>query len=192
MLNNVLERKDLKANIKLLIKSMVSAGLVILAVLLPQLVHLVYGAQGGMKFLPMYIPAIIGGILLGAKLGALIGVLSPLTSFLLTSAFSSPMPLATRLPFMVIELGLFGLISGLFSKKVNENPLWAFVAVLSAQLVGRGSFILLTMLFGNYFSLTTELVLTQIKMGYLGLIIQLLVTPILMVILKKVFDKNND
>ncbi len=55
----------------------------------------------------------MAGLLLGPAYGAAVGVLSPLLSALLTG-----MPPLTRLPFMVLELLVYGLVSGLCAKKL--------------------------------------------------------------------------
>lgn len=46
-------------------------------VLLPQVFHLLGGAQAGGMFLPMHFPVIIGGFFLGPVYGLLLGVLTP-------------------------------------------------------------------------------------------------------------------
>lgn len=56
MIENILARKGISLKIRLTVKSLVSAGVIILAVMLPQLVHLAAGPSGGMTWLPMYLP----------------------------------------------------------------------------------------------------------------------------------------
>ena len=53
-----LARKGISLKIRLTVKSLVSAGVIILAVVLPQLVHLAAGPSGGMTWLPMYLSLI--------------------------------------------------------------------------------------------------------------------------------------
>lgn len=132
MVENVLTAKGLNVKIKISIKTAISVVLIAMAVGLPQLVHLAAGAQGGMQWLPMYLPVLLGGCLLGMWWGLGIGVLSPVVSFAITSAAGNPMPLAARLPFMIVELAVFAVISGLFSKKITQNKWLAFPAVLLA------------------------------------------------------------
>ena len=47
MIENVLVRKNLSFKLKIAVKTIISAGIVALAVILPQLVHLAYGQAGG-------------------------------------------------------------------------------------------------------------------------------------------------
>ena len=63
MLENVLVRRNCSFKIKVTVKSFVSIGIVALAVILPQLVHLAAGQAGGVKWLPMYLPVLLGGCL---------------------------------------------------------------------------------------------------------------------------------
>ena len=144
MIENILARKGISLKIRLTVKSLVSAGVIILAVMLPQLVHLAAGPSGGMTWLPMYLPVLLGGCLLGTWWGLGVGILSPLVSFAVTSAMGSAMPAAARLPFMTAELAVFAAVSGLFSAKISENGWMAFPAVLLAAVSGRAVFLLLT------------------------------------------------
>ena len=121
MIENILARKGISLKIRLTVKSLVSAGIVVLAVMLPQLVHLAAGPSGGMTWLPMYLPVLLGGCLLGKWWGLGVGILSPLVSFAVTSAMGNAMPAAARLPFMTAELAVFAAVSGLFSEKISEN-----------------------------------------------------------------------
>lgn len=121
MIESILVSKNVQTKTKITIKTLISVGLIVLAVGLPQLVHLVAGAQGGMTWLPMYLPVLIGGCLLGTWWGLGIGIASPIISFLITYAAGSPMPALERLPFMVLELAVFAGVTGLFSKKIATN-----------------------------------------------------------------------
>lgn len=111
MIETVLEKKNVRLGMRITVKAVLSAGLGALAVLLPQLVHLVAGAQGGVQWLPMYLPVLLGGCLLGWRWGLGIGIIAPLMSFAVTSATGNAMPAATRLPYMVAELAVFAAVS---------------------------------------------------------------------------------
>ncbi len=99
MIETVLAKKEVSFNFAVTVKALVAAGVVLLAALLPQLVHLALGASGGAAWLPMYLPVLIGGCVLGWKWGLGVGILSPLFSFCITWAFGDPMPAAVRLPY---------------------------------------------------------------------------------------------
>ncbi len=191
MFENALSIRRVSLKGKIALKSAVSLGLIALAVVLPQIVHLAFGQVGGVKWLPMYLPVLIGGCLLGSKWALAVGVLSPLTSFFITSASGAAMPAASRLPFMMAELAVFALISGLFTKKINENGAWAFVAVVCAQIVGRGVFLTLAAAFSS--ALAPSVVWAQIQTGFAGLIAQALIVPVIIIALRAVLirEKND-
>lgn len=194
MLENVLVGRKCSIKIKMTIKSLIAAGLVALAVILPQLVHLALGQPGGVQWLPMYLPALLGGCLLGAWWGLGIGVASPLVSFLITSIWNNPMPVAARLPFMMVELAVFAAVSGLFTKKIAENGWMAFPAVLLAQVSGRAVFMLLVLIFQAVTPFTPELIWSQIQTGLLGMVLQAVLVPFLVMGLRFVLyrEKKGD
>ncbi len=179
MLENALVRRNCSLRVKITVKTLVSAGIVVLAVLLPQLVHLAAGQAGGVRWLPMYLPVLLGGCLLGWGWGLGVGLLSPLVSFALTSAWGAPMPALARLPFMMAELAVFAAVSGLFSDKIARNGWMAFPAVLLAAVSGRAFFLLLAVLFQSVAPFTPALVWSQIAEGLLALVLQAVLVPFL-------------
>ena len=179
MLENALVRRNCSLRVKITVKTLASAGIVVLAVLLPQLVHLAAGQAGGVRWLPMYLPVLLGGCLLGWGWGLGVGLLSPLVSFALTSAWGAPMPALARLPFMMAELAVFAAVSGLFSDKIARNGWMAFPAVLLAAVSGRAFFLLLAVLFQSVAPFTPALVWSQIAEGLLALVLQAVLVPFL-------------
>ena len=177
MLETALERKNIKFGVKITVKALISAGVIALAVILPQLVHLFSGAAGGAKWLPMYLPVLIGGCLLGWRWGLGVGVLSPVVSFLITSMTGNAMPAASRLPYLIAELAVFAVVSGVFSKKISENLWLAFPAVLLAQVSGRAVFLMVAAIFQSIAPLSAAAVWSQIQTGLLGLVLQAVLVP---------------
>ena len=205
MLENVLTKNNAASKTKITCKTLVSIGLIALAVVLPQLVHLALGQPGGVQLLPMYLPVLIaggvqllpmylpvliGGCLLGWRWAMFVGVLSPLASFALTSLMGNPMPVLARLPFMMAELAVFAVVSGLFSNKIYKNGLWAFPAVLAAQLAGRAVFLGLAFIFQSVAPFTAEMIWSQILAGWLGLAIQLIAVPLIVIGLRAILVKE--
>ena len=140
----------------------------------------------------MYLPVLIGGCLLGAKWGLAVGALSPLVSFLITSAMGSPMPMAARLPFMMAELAFFALVSGLFTKKIADNGLWAFPAVILAQVTGRAVFLGLIAATQSMTDFTVPMIWSQIQTSVVGLLAQAIIVPVIIIGLRKLMVKDND
>lgn len=179
MIESVLVRRNATLRVKVTVKMLVSLAVVALAVLLPQLVHLAAGAQGGVQWLPMYLPVLLGGCLLGWQWGLGVGVLSPVVSFAVTALAGDPMPAAARLPYMMAELAVFAAVSGLFSNKIVRNGWMAFPAVLLAQVAGRLTFLALAAVFQAVSPLTAAAVWSQIRAGLLGMVAQAVVVPFL-------------
>ncbi len=192
MIESILTAKNLKTGVKITVKTLIAAGIVALAVILPQIVHLFAGAQGGVQWLPMYLPVLLGGCLLGWKWGLGIGVLSPLVSFAFTSLLGSPMPVAARLPYMMAELAVFAVVSGLFSDKIAENGWMAFPAVLLAQVSGRVAFLLLAAVFQGVSSLSAATVFAQIRTGLLGLVLQAVIVPFIVMGLRALLNRHKE
>jgi len=192
MLENVLTKQNATARKKLTLNAILSVGLIALAVILPQIVHLALGQPGGVQLLPMYLPVLIGGCLLGWKWALAVGVLSPVVSFAITSLMGNPMPALPRLPFMMAELAVFALVSGLFSKRIYENGLWAFPAVILAQLAGRAVFLGLVAIFQSVAPFSVETIWGQICAGWPGLLIQAIVVPLLIIAIRAVLVKKDD
>lgn len=188
MIENALKNRSLK--VKIAVKSLIAAGLIVLAVSLPQLIHVAFGSSGGIQWLPMYLPVLLGGCLLGVWWGVGIGISSPLVSFLITSLAGNPMPAAARLPFMVAELAVFAVVSGLFSKKIAENGWMAFPAVLLAEVAGRSVFMVLVLIFQGVTPFTPALIWEQIQTGFAGLILQAVLAPFIVMGLGLLMKKH--
>ena len=100
------------------------------------------------------------------------------------------MPALERLPFMIIELAIFALVAGLFSKKISENGWLAFPAVLLAQVAGRMTFITLVAIFQNLLSFNVATVWTQIQTGLIGLVLQAVLVPLVIMLLNHLLNRK--
>ena len=191
MINSILQKTSFSLKIKITIKTLISIAFVGLSVLLPQLVHIAFGQTGGIKLLPMYMPVIISSLLLGYKWGLGIGIISPLISFLITNVLlNSPMPSFERLPFMMLELGVISLISGMFAKLVEKNVWYSLIAVLASFVAGRCILILSVAIFQNYVTFTPTLIFNQIISGLIGIAIQMALIPLIVWGIDKLSKSN--
>lgn len=160
----------------LLMNSLAVLTAVVASLLLPQLFHALgiisgIGSAAGEMFLPMHIPVMIAGLCFGPVVGTAAGILSPLVSFML-----SGMPGAAVLPFIVVELTVYGLASGLLSKaKLNS-----FVKLLIVQVAGHiarvASVTAAISFFGNT-AFTYGTMALFITTGVFGILIQWLLIP---------------
>ncbi len=190
MFEKALTQRSVASGKKITLKALLSAGLIALAVVLPQIVHIAHGQPGGVQLLPMYLPVLLGGCLLGSKWALSVGVLSPVVSFAITSLMGSPMPALQRLPFMIAELAVFALVSGLFTNKIYENGLWAFPAVISAQIAGRLVFLGLVALFQSVTPFSVAMIWGQIQTGLIGLAVQAVLVPLLVIAIRALLIKD--
>lgn len=97
-------------------RSIAAAASVAATVVLPQIVHYAgvvtgLGASLGESLLPMQLPVLAVGLLVGPEAGVAAGVLGPVLSFAITG-----MPPAAVLPFLVVELAVYGLAAGALSR----------------------------------------------------------------------------
>lgn len=164
-----------------------AALLMAAAVLLPQLFHLVGGPAAGSIFLPMHLPVFLAGIFIGPYYAAAVGLLSPLLSFLMTG-----MPPAALLPFMMVELTCYGLISGFLSRKGFHTLLCLISAQIGGRLVEAAVLFAAAALFHVNVS-PAAMVFAATVTGLPGIAIQLVLIPAAVVLLRKVdhFDRAN-
>lgn len=115
------------------IKRMTLAAVcVALCVVLPIAFHAIPDA--GSVFLPMHIPVLICGMICGWPYGFICGLMGPLVSSALTG-----MPPLAVLPAMMVECGVYGLVSGLALKFVRTRSTYAdlYIALVAAMIAGR-------------------------------------------------------
>ncbi len=155
-------------------QTLATVGAIAAAVILPQLFHLMGAVSGlgtalGETFLPMHLPIILAG----PYVGAIAGVLSPLISFALTG-----MPTVAMLPFMMIELCVYGLSAGLL-RSVNLPNI---VKVLIAQVAGRGvraiAILIAVYAFGNT-AVPVAVIWNSIVAGIFGIVLQWALIPLI-------------
>lgn len=190
MIESILTSKKFGLSQKVIVKAIIAVLTIVAAVGLPQICHLAIGGNSGIRFLPMYLPVLMGALLLGSGWGVVIGVLSPVISYLITTAAGTPMPALARLPFMAFELAVFAVVAGAFSKLVMKNGLFAFVAVIVAEIVGRAAFVAAVAIFGKATPLSVSLVWSQIKIGWVGLVVNAVIVPLCAILVKTVCGGN--
>lgn len=192
MIDAILSNRGASVKARITVKTLISAVVIALAVALPQLLHVASGAAGGVRWLPMYLPVIVGACVLGVKWGAVTALLSPVVSFLLTSALSSPMPAAARLPFMASELVVMAIIAGSFSSLVNKNAAFGILAVFSALVLGRAFFMLSVVIFQSVTPFTPAVIWGQIVTGIPGLIVNFVAASALIALFSLLIKGERD
>lgn len=158
-------------------KALLTALMVSVAVILPQICHLLggqlgYGSRLGEMLLPMHLPVMLAGMLWGPWAGLFCGLVSPVASFALTG-----MPGVALLPFMTVELAVYGLSAGL----LRRTNLPSLVQVVLTQVAGRvaRAAVLAVAIYGFGFArLPISIVWTSITAGVAGIVIQWAVLPL--------------
>lgn len=115
------------------VKRMTMAAVcVALCVVLPIAFHAIPDA--GSVFLPMHIPVLICGMICGWPYGFICGLMGPLVSSALTG-----MPPIAFLPAMMVECGVYGLVSGLMLKFVRTRSTYGdlYISLVTAMIAGR-------------------------------------------------------
>lgn len=113
-------------------RTVLGALCVALCVVLPIAFHAIPNA--GSIFLPMHIPVLLCGLVCGWPYGFICGLMGPMLSSLLTG-----MPPAAMLPSMMVECGVYGMVSGIVLKTVRTGRTTAdlYIALIGAMLAGR-------------------------------------------------------
>lgn len=167
-----------KPKLSVKVQSLAAISAVAAAVALPQLFHAMGAVSGlgtalGEIFLPMHLPVILVGLLAGPYAGAVAGLLSPLCSFAL-----SGMPYFAMLPFMMIELFVYGLAAGL----LRNIKLPDAAKVLAAQIAGRAvravAILISVYGFGNG-TVGAAVIWKSIPAGIFGIVLQLVLIPLI-------------
>ena len=145
------------------------------AVTLPRIIHMLGTATGlstslGETLLPMHLPIILAGLLAGPFAAGTAGFLSPLISFSLTG-----MPTSAMLPFMIIELAVYGVCAGILKHITIPDIAKVFISQLAGRAI-RGAAILI-----GFYCIGTvvkpEIIFTSVKTGLVGIILQLVIIP---------------
>ncbi len=167
-----------KPRLSVKMQAIATLAAIVGAVAVPQIFHALGAVSGvgtslGEAFLPMHLPIILVGLLAGPYAGAIAGLLGPLASFAL-----SGMPGAVMLPFMMIELCVYGLAAGL----LRNVKLPTLVKVLAVQIAGRavraGAILLAVYAFGND-QIAVSTIWTSITAGLFGLALQWALLPLI-------------
>lgn len=142
----------------------------------------------GDSLLPMHIPVMLCGILCGYGYGAAIGFILP---FLRSVCFGMP-PIYPNAVWMSAELLTYGIVIGLLYKKLPQNLPGVYLSLILSQISGRIIWgltkTLLLSINGKFFTFTMF-----ISGGFVdaipGIILQLLLIPTIISILKPIISK---
>ena len=153
-----LKRKDLITAIILLA----------LAIILTLAIHFTKFNEA--TFSPMHLPVLLAGFILGPGYGLVIGLLSPIINSLLKIIPTFPIAWA-----IVVELGLYGVMSGLLYKKSGMKIIPALIV---SMIIGKIGGALILQVLGEHIKIITFVAIPDI-------IIQLVLVPLIIKIYEK-------
>ena len=169
-------------------KTIITAICMALCVVLPMAFHAI--PNGGTLFSPMHLPVFLCGLVCGWQYGLLCGIFGPVLS-----SFITGMPGMGYLPTMMVELALYGFISGLLINLIHTGKKTAdiYISLLSAMLIGR----IITGIVRAFIFAPGSITLQAWATGYFvsclpGIIIQLLLIPQIVILTKKVISKREN
>jgi uncharacterized membrane protein len=171
----------------------IGAMMIALSIILPQIFHFTGIPQVGAVFLPMHIPVLLAGFILGPVYGTVIGVVAPVISYFITA-----MPTAERLPFMIGELAVYGLVSGLMYHQANMKniKMGTLISLVVAMLAGRVFYAGMLFVASKYMGIScggAMAAVTATVTGIYGIVLQIVVIPPIVYACKKggfINDKN--
>lgn len=154
-------------------------------IVLPQLFHLTGIPQAGEIFLPMHIPVLLTGFIIGGDYGLIIGMLTPLISHFVTG-----MPAAPRLPFMIGELAIYGLVCGLLYRNagLKNKKFGGVISLIASMLAGRLFYAAMLFVAADILNIEcggAVAAVTATVKGIYGIGLQLLVIPPIVYAAKK-------
>lgn len=162
-------------------KEVITAVCIALCVVLPMAFHTIPNA--GKIFCPMHIPVLLCGLVCGWPYGLLCGIAGPVLSCMILQ-----MPPIALLPSMMIELSVYGMVTGLMMCLVHTGKFLAdiYISLGVSMLAGRlaaGAAQALIFNLGQY-SLALW-VTSYFISAWPGLVLQIVLIPTIMAALKK-------
>ena len=159
---------------------------VALGLVLPLLFH---ALGAGPIFLPMHIPVLLCGLLFGWQFGAVCGLAVPI----LSSVFTSMPPIFPTAVAMMFELCTYGVLTGVFHRKLHWNIYSALIfAMLGGRLVSGIANAVLMGVSGKPYGIQAFVTSAFVE-SLPGIILQIVLVPFLVLALEKtkIFRKEN-
>lgn len=151
---------------------------------LPRIFHLLVGSSAGQVFLPMHIAVLIAALTFGGISSLFVAGSSVIFSYLLTG-----MPSIDRLPYMLIELVIYGVLLSLFNKKFNSY-ISLIMTIVLGRIIYSGILFAAINIFG--FSSYGISVIESFILGIPGVAIQLAAIPLIAKIMNERLRLKND
>lgn len=149
-----------------------------LAVYAPYIVHFFGGANAGQRFLPMPFFVLLAGIFLGWRAGLATAIAAPLISFSI-----SGMPAMQILPFIVLQMAVIGIVSGILRNGKNIIVSMAASMASGWLVIGIALFLFSKMSAKNY-------VISGIRNGFPGILLELILIPLIVIVINRYLSRE--
>ncbi|MBS4535875.1 ECF transporter S component [Clostridium sp. D2Q-14] len=161
-------------------KNIVLSGLLLaLGIIIPSIFH--FTGINGSIFSPMHITVLLSGFILGPILGLIIGILTPILNFLILG-----MPPIFILWIMIVELGIYGLASGILYKKIKLS---IYPSLICSMIIGRLGSGIWSFILVNLLGLKVQSPILFLKGATIGAIPAIILQIILIPILVKIYER---
>ncbi|MGE4485955.1 MAG: ECF transporter S component [Oscillospiraceae bacterium] len=140
--------------------------------------------QIGSMLLPMHLPVLICGFVCGGWWGLAVGIICPV---LRSVIFGMP-PMFPTAAAMALELGVYGLITGILYNALPKNRLSVYVALIAAMAAGRIVWGLARLIFS--FASTAAFTWQAFIAGAIttaipGIVLQIVIVPVIIFIIER-------
>ena len=170
------------SNVSLRIKQLVVSSLFLaIALVLPFLTGQIQ--QIGNMLCPMHLPVLLCGFVCGWPWGLAVGIIAPIMRSLI---FTMP-AMASAIP-MAVELGVYGLCTGLLHRVFPKKVPFIYLNLLCSMIAGRVIWGLFSAVLAgvNNTSFGLEIFFTKAVVNAVpGIILQIVLVPVLVMVLRK-------
>ncbi len=136
----------------------------------------------------IHIPVLICGFIYGWLYGLTIGVVAPLVICILFKIF----PIFPTGIIMLLELGTYGLVSGVLYDYFQKNTITVFITLIISMLAGRIVWGITTFIFSliNKNMFTFNMFIQDVFINKVpGIVVQIIVVPIVVIMLEEARKK---
>jgi len=136
-------------------------------------IHSIGGQQFGTIFGPLNFVALATGLVAGPWIGLIVGIVLPLLSSVL---FGMPPLMPPIAIFMALQLGTYGILTGLFERRHMNVYLNLAISIVSGGVVYAVGYYVIGYMVGIHLQPLTAIFLS-FALGLPGIVIQFLLIP---------------
>ncbi len=138
-------------------------------------IHSIGGQQFGTIFGPLNFVALATGVIAGPWIGLIVGIVLPLLSSVI---FGMPPLMPPIAVFMALQLGTYGILTGLFEKRGMNVYLNLAISIIVGGIVYSLGYYVIGYMVGIHLQPITAILLS-FALGLPGIVIQFLLIPVI-------------